>query len=184
MKVFYDTEFVERGPQLPLIPVSIGLVAEDGREFYGINEECLTNVTRHPWLSVNVKPQLPIRDEQHTSGGFITMWDPDHVEYEHVYALEHLATLVRDFLTFTPDLQLWADYGAYDHVVLCQLFGDMNGLPPGIPMFTRDIQQLLDFYQTAKLPPTPEIPHHALWDARWTRDAYTAIVTSDLEFRM
>lgn len=38
MKYFFDTEFHEDGRTIDLI--SIGIVAEDGREYYAINREC------------------------------------------------------------------------------------------------------------------------------------------------
>ena len=36
MKIFYDTEFIENGRTIELI--SIGMVAEDGRELYLVNQ--------------------------------------------------------------------------------------------------------------------------------------------------
>ena len=37
MKYFIDTEFIESGPLNPIQLISIGVVAEDGREFYWHN---------------------------------------------------------------------------------------------------------------------------------------------------
>lgn len=175
MRVFYDTEFIERGPQLPLQPISFGFVAEDGRELYLINEESLSNAMRHPWISVNVAPRLPISNDQVGNDHYITQWDSSHPEYPFVLPLEGIEHYVRKFLTEIPGLELWADYGAYDHVVLCQLFGTMADLPTGIPMFTHELQQLIEQYPTAKLPADPPVSHHALWDARWARDAFDAV---------
>jgi hypothetical protein len=171
MKVFYDSEFVERGPQLPIQPVSFGFTREDGAELYLINEECLSNVMKHPWCSVNVRPGLPIKED----GPYIFSWDDKHPEYPYVFGLDALIQQVHMFLTETPDLELWAYYGAYDHVVLCQLFGSMGELPAGIPMFTHDLQWLVEQHPRVKLPPEPEEAHHAMWDARWVRDSYQKI---------
>lgn len=176
MKIFYDSEFVERGPALPIQPISFGFVAEDGSELYVINEESLSNLMRHPWLSVNVRPSLPIVDDQRGPGHFITQWDPSHPEYDNVLSLDTLVSTVHRFLTkFDEPIELWADYGAYDHVALCQLWGSMADLPPGIPMFTHELRQLLEQYPDVVIPPGSGVPHHALWDARWVRDAYWAI---------
>ncbi len=41
-------------------------------------------------------------------------------------------------------VELYAYYGAYDHVALCWLFGKMIDLPEGFPMYTRDLKQMLD----------------------------------------
>lgn len=178
MRVFYDVEFVERGPQLPIQPISLGFVAEDDRELYVINEECLSNVLRHPWLSINVAPSLPILNDQRSDAHFVTSWDPEHSEYKHVYALDFLVQEVYKFLIEVPDLELWAYYSAYDHVVLCQLFGSMADLPPGIPMWSHELQQVIEMDNSVKLPSSPPIAHHALWDARWNRDAFIALEQS------
>lgn len=175
MRVFFDAEFVERGPQLPIQPISFGFVRDDGAELYVINEESLSNVVRHPWLSLNVAPSLPITNDQRSDAQFITQWDPDHEDYAHVYALDFLVRRVHDFLTSTPDLELWAYYSAYDHVVLCQLFGSMADLPPGIPMWTHELQQVIEMEPEVQLPTEPQVAHHALYDARWNRDVFLAL---------
>ena len=41
----------------------------------------------------------------------------------------------------TPQPEIWADYGSYDWVAVCQLFGKMIYLPDGMPMYINDIQQ-------------------------------------------
>lgn len=168
MKCFYDAEFVERGRDLPIQLVSLGMVREDGAELYVINDECLSNVMRHPWLLVNVRPGLPIKQDD----AYIYYWDQTHPEYPYVLALDALVDEVHKFLTDVPDLELWSYYGAYDHVVLCQLFGSMAELPPGIPMVTFDIQQIAHQRPDVALPPDPEFAHHAMWDARWAKEAY------------
>lgn len=179
MRVFYDAEFVERGPQLPIQPISFGFVAENGQELYVINEESLTNLMRSAWLSVNVAPSLPIQLDQRmeNSGfnGFITQWDPNHEEYQHVLSLDYLAQEVHKFLTSFENLELWAYYGHYDHVVLCQLFGSMVDLPPGIPMWSHELQQVIESDPHVILPPQPKVPHHALHDARWNFEAFNVL---------
>lgn len=178
LKIFYDTEFVERGPLIPLKPVSIALVREDGTEFYGINAECLSDVFRHPWLSMNVLPWLPAKSDV---GSIILEWNTEHPDYPHVMALDSLTEQVRIFITETPDPELWAWYGAYDHVVLSQMFGEMNKLPSGIPMFTCELVQ--EWLRLGK-PPVPrdrDNAHHALADARWARDTWIGWSTLDAE---
>lgn len=60
-RFFYDTEFLERGPFHPINLISIGIVAEDGREYYGVNGEVeLTPIANHAWLVENVVPHLPL----------------------------------------------------------------------------------------------------------------------------
>jgi hypothetical protein len=84
--------------------------------------------------------------------------------------------MVRDFILGTdpdmlPHVELWANYGAYDHVALAQLFGPMIDLPEGMPMFTRDIQQEAARLglKDSDLPQQGEGLHNALSDARHNR---------------
>lgn len=57
MKYFYDTEFLDNGTTVDLI--SIGIVAEDGREYYAVNLDMPTvKIRDSEWLMENVMPQL------------------------------------------------------------------------------------------------------------------------------
>jgi len=63
----------------------------------------------------------------------------------------------------------------YDWVIFCQIFGRMVDLPNGWPQFCHDVRQLMDEYEISKaqLPLVDKnAAHDALYDARWTREAY------------
>jgi hypothetical protein len=159
MKYFYDTEFLEDGRTIELI--SIGIVSQDGREFYAVNRDAPWNrILEDEWLVQNVIPNLGVTTH--------TLLDPARMTPE-----EDIAAQVRDFLTqwVSNPIELWADYAAYDHVALCQLWGRMMDLPMGVPMFTNDIQQEaarlgLD---DGRLPTSSGVEHNALDDARLTK---------------
>lgn len=160
MKIFYDTEFIENGETIDLI--SIGMVAEDGREYYGISRDfSLGALQRNPWLMANVAPSLPLK--AHSSGG---PWDTDHADYGRVLTRRALADDVRTFIQATPDAQLWAWYAAYDHVALCQLWGRMIDLPHHVPMFTNDLKQEAVRLGDPSMPTQEAGEHNALADAR------------------
>ena len=161
----YDLEFLEDGRTI--MPISIGIVAEDGREYYAVNGSISTRrVEKHPWLMENVVPHLP----QPHGDRLLTMPKGWLFDYAHplVKTRRRIAAEVRDFLTAAPDVELWANYGAYDHVALCQLWGSMVDLPSGIPMFTRDIQQEAARLGVGwdELPKQQGGEHNALADAR------------------
>ena len=42
------------------------------------------------------------------------------------------------------EIELYGYYSAYDHCCLCWLFGKMIDLPPGMPMYTKDLKQIFD----------------------------------------
>lgn len=165
MRYFYDTEFLEDGRTIDLI--SIGIVAEDGREYYAVNSDMdHDRIARDNWLCENVVPHLPIRGGKPTKSFGSTKW---------LWSLDTTSTLVkpkwvianevREFLLAEPDPELWADYGAYDHVALAQLWGRMVSLPKGLPMFTRDLQQEWHRHGKPELPVQPDGEHDALADA-------------------
>jgi hypothetical protein len=149
-RYFYDTEFIERAEPghhwLDL--VSIGIVAEDGeREYYAVSTE-FDPAFAVPWVRRNVLDKLP---------------PPGSPAWR---SRESIRADVLEFLTTEGPPELWAWYAAYDHVVLCQLFGVMTELPRQLPRFTRDLRQLWEETGSPALPPPPVDAHDALADAR------------------
>lgn len=167
----YDAEFLEDGRTIDLI--SIGMVADDGGEYYAVNSEMpVQRIYAHKWLMANVVPSLPLVN---THSEHLIRVDTARTE---VKPPQVIANEVRDFILAAPDPQLWAWYGAYDHVVLCQLWGTMMQLPKGVPMWTNDLKQEAERLGDPPLPSLSGITeHNALDDARecrfrrrWLRD--------------
>lgn len=144
MKYWFDTEFIEDGNTIDLL--SIGIVSEDGRELY-LEPHC-DRSRASDWVKQNVLP--------HLSGDVM----PRH----------EVADAIMEFVGDQPEF--WAYYADYDWVALCQLFGTMMDLPKGWPMYCRDVQQLCDDLGNPKLPERASTEHHALADAKWTREAW------------
>jgi hypothetical protein len=171
VKYWYDTEFIEDGATIDLI--SIGIVAEDGREYYAINHGApWKRIKKHAWLMANVVSQLP-RGYGEARPTWPRSWLFDMTD-RAVKFKEEIAAEVRDFLVGRNErVELWGYYCAYDHVVLAQLWGTMMQLPPGIPMWTNDIMQIVaETGLEASLPAQQGNAHNALDDARWTREAW------------
>lgn len=59
MRYFYDTEFIEDGATITL--VSIGIVAEDGREYYAVSTD-FDGARANHWVRENVLAKLPNLD--------------------------------------------------------------------------------------------------------------------------
>ncbi|MGA8546787.1 MAG: hypothetical protein WB785_16215, partial [Mycobacterium sp.] len=76
-------------------------------------------------------------------------------------------------------IELWAWVGAYDHVVLCQLWGPMTELPRAMPRFTRELRQLWEERGSPPLPRRSPDVHDALVDARDQLQRYRVITSSD-----
>lgn len=191
-RVFYDLEFLEDGASITLI--SIGLVTDDGREYYAVNgdleelgrpDDKITtweSIKRHPWLMKNVVPHLPITDRnsvERWNANSSPLFGPHptligvHLDYDdtNVKPRYVIANEVRDFIRAAgPDVELWANYGAYDHVALCWLWGRMIELPEGIPMWTNDLRQERLRLGEPEMPRQVDGEHNALEDARHNRD--------------
>jgi sugar lactone lactonase YvrE len=164
--IYYDTEFLEDGRTIDLI--SIGMVCEDGRELYAVNRDMpLRKIRKHKWLMANVVPHLP-QPHGDRRNRMPTSWLFDYAD-SLVKHREQIADEVRRFIQATPDPQLWAWYGAYDHVALAQLWGPMINLPTGVPMWTNDLRQEAERLGNPRLPEQQDGEHNALADARHNR---------------
>lgn len=82
---------------------------------------------------------------------------------------------------FSEKPEFYAYFADYDWVVFCWLFGTMNDLPKGFPMFAFDIQQLIEDNNINKeklLKKVPQIGiHNSLQDAIWNKKAFNFIQT-------
>jgi 3' exoribonuclease, RNase T-like len=147
VRYFYDTEFIEDGRTIELI--SIGVAAEDGREYYAVSTE-FDPERAGPWVRANVLPKLPPPASQ--------LWR----------SRRRIREDLEDFFGVESGepIELWAWIGAYDHVVLCQLWGTMPELPRALPRFTRELRQFWEDQGSPPLPTRPRDAHDALVDAR------------------
>jgi hypothetical protein len=148
-RYFFDTEFIESGPKKPIQLISIGIVCEDGREFYAVSSE-FNEADASDWVKANVLP---------------------HVAGANRMSLDMMAGMIRSFVCDAKP-EFWAYYADYDWVVFAQIFGTMMDLPKGWPMYCRDIKQECDRLGNPKLPEQKSTEHNALADARWNKDAF------------
>lgn len=177
MKYFVDTEFLE-GPQLEMFPISlfrkhskptidlisIGIVAQDGREYYAISKDF--NL-KEAWSRFQTT-------EEHKNGNWvIEYWIRENVlkpifdelNKNHAYPFEYkfLKRLINKYGKTNKEIadeisifcnpigdfsrpEFYAYYADYDWVVFCWLFGNMIDLPNGFPMYCKDLKQDFDFY--------------------------------------
>jgi hypothetical protein len=129
--------------------ISIGVVCEDGREYYAISSEFAPEKAG-PWVRRNVLPKLPAPSSP--------LWRTRRQIRDELYR----------FLVPRPSVEpeLWAWVGAYDHVALCQLWGSMVDLPTDLPRYTNELRQHWEMSGRPQLPPVPPDAHDALADAR------------------
>ena len=121
MRYFYDCEFIENGITIDL--VSVGVVAEDGREFYAVSTEFDAGAAG-PWVRRNVLPKLPSPSSE--------VWKSRSRIRDELY----------DFVTAPPtgEVEMWAWIGAYDRGGVPAV-GGHDRLLAAMPRFTRDVRQ-------------------------------------------
>jgi hypothetical protein len=167
MKYFLDTEFNQEVDPVELI--SIGIVAEDGREFYRIadfDEKRLDH-----WLRTHVLPNLELPEF-------------DLSEPMHRLPKRLIRNDIEEFLKDDKAIEFWGYFSAYDWFLFTRLW-NFRFMPRSFPRICFDLKQLashLGFTDTNHLktvtgpPLLPE--HNALIDARWNKQVYGALMAS------
>lgn len=193
-RFFIDLEFWERGNDHPIVPLSVGVVAEDGISMLLINGQApLEEVWADTWMRDNVLRHFPLTvysDERDAAGIPRLGWNEDsHVYDQCVFTPSQMAFHLEEFLGVgqyyeedAAPVELWADWAAYDHVCLAQLWGSMMKLPKGMPMRTHCTQQLIDDWglrdqwklfgpavEALNGPGVHDQEHNALADAAWCK---------------
>lgn len=177
MKYFFDFEFNENVNPIDII--SLGVVAEDEREFYAIHRSYASfdeyKESRAPadefpiinscndWVKANVLPIL-----FRPSG-------PDDLDAIIGNEL-HIRDAVVAFVGLDPAPEFWAYYGSYDWFLLTRMFKSFDKLPSKWPTISFDLYQYAKhFGMHRSLPPKLQPAHNALVDARWTKMAFERV---------
>jgi hypothetical protein len=158
-RYFFDTEFNEKVPEpFGVDFISIGIVAEDGREYYAVNRDFNRAAAQaNKWVANDVLPKLP-----------------PETEWQDVAAIRAgVLALIKPAKT----IELWAKNASYDNFVLCRLFGGMMDMraclkaEKGIEkVFFRDSNNLREAMGNPALPEQdPATKHDAIADARQER---------------
>lgn len=181
MRIYYDTEFLEEEvngvPTISLI--SIGAVREDGATYYAVNRDMpVARILKHKWLMENVWPYLPTVEVPPVGGnrprGNVKPTQKLNELHSDVKILDRIAAEVHQFFTYDRrPPEMWAYYGAYDHVRLMWLWGRMIDRPSNIPMWTNDLRQ--EMYRLGISSEVTDFPeqeanlHKAIDDAMWNK---------------
>lgn len=209
MRYYIDTEFSEKTkrplfgkPYHFLQLISIGIVAEDGREYYAINQD-FTFDEASDWVKHNVLKPLVDEYVQLYHGDIrnIVLGRLEGKSLKKQIAivqknigkpLTRIREEIIEFMggcydetngnkAFVPTgTKILAYYADYDWVAFCSIFGSMIDLPQGMPMYCRDLKQILDSKRLTpqwknKNCPDPVGEHNALVDARWNMNLYNKI---------
>lgn len=155
-RFFFDTEFAEDGRTIDLI--SIGMVCDDGAELYFESREILPEDC-NAWVRENVLPKL--------RGGDAMRQNRDIARRILEFVTEHTRP--------GTSPEFWTYFGAYDWVLLCQLYGTMMDLPKGWPYFSMDLKQHAAERGTDVYQDDNSDAHNALADARWVKKTWEGL---------
>jgi hypothetical protein len=171
MRYFIDTEFIE-GFHKPLFGkerhfidlISIGIVCEDGREFYAVSNE-YNYWDADEWVQENVISPMYIQEVHGDARNHLGASN----FHKHILNGKSNKQIAEEIYEFVCPIALAVDYAGvgsitegaeaylqqkppqfygyfadYDWVLFCSLFGRMIDLPKGFPMYCKDLKQMLD----------------------------------------
>jgi len=189
MKYFLDFEFIE-GFKKPLFGkrrhfidlVSVGMVCEDGREFYAISNE-FNEKDANAWVRDNVLIKLEPKNILTHQDFHDVQQVPNPIWMSNYEIKNHLIDFMRLY-SIRPAHEthdIYTYYGAYDWVLFCSIFGTMAQLPSGLPFLPIDLKQMMiernlnDAWKNVNCP-DPFNEHNALVDAKWNKKLYEEII--------
>lgn len=132
MKIFFDTEFEGLYKDANLI--SIGLISENGKEFYAeIND--INPDKQESWIKSNVLDNT-------VEYGEVQVLDIVNDENDYyVGDKEYIGSQLREWLMQFGEIELVSDVCHYDMVLLIDLFGSAMDLPGNVCPSCHDINQ-------------------------------------------
>lgn len=183
MKIFMDTEFtgLHQGTTL----ISIGIVTEDGRQFYAeLNDYDGSQVDN--WIYNNV-----IKNLSYNTYRTQTLLPKTPASIANKYGMKgnkkQVAEALTAFLSPYETVQVWSDCLAYDWVLFCELFGGAMKLPSNIGYIPMDICTFMWYegidpdinreeFVTDYITDEPHNKHNALWDAKVIKWSYDKLM--------
>ncbi|HEY9610579.1 hypothetical protein [Allocoleopsis sp.] len=138
---FIDAEFIEDSRRRTIDLISIGIVCDDGREYYACNDECDLSKA-NDWVKASVIPSLPSKHIGVNPGNP----DVSPSVRQDILRWKTRDMIAADILEFCSPKKYgnpiyWGEWSSFDWVVFCWIFGDMIDLPEGFPMRCRDVIQ-------------------------------------------
>lgn len=187
MNYYLDFEFIE-GFHKPFLGkrrhfidlISVGIVCEDGREYYAISNEFKAK-NASQWVKENVISKLPPRYDWEEVGGPVSPFTTGSFEEPSMRLVENrlyksnkqIADEIAEFCGCFREQLFWRTnqpvnfygyYADYDWVLFCSLFGTMMDLPKGFPKLCMDLKQTcIEKFTTYVNLPGESHGDHKIW---------------------
>ena len=182
-KIFFDFEFT--GLHKLTTPISLAMVAEDGRSFYAEFTD-FDKFQIDDYVRENVLSKRLLRDFN-----VGTDYQPDSDEVIMKGDIDKIYTAVNKWLsTYAQDgVQMWGDMLAYDWVLFINIFGNGQALPSFIDVIPLDlctalklcgedphVDRLVFAYGEEKAESAKKEQNNALFDAKTSVEVYKKLM--------
>lgn len=175
-KLFFDTEFTGLHQNTTLI--SIGIVSEDGKEFYGETNDYNRNQVNE-WIQENVINGLSL---QNTRPG-ITRYYELPTQMVCFGNSDFIKQQLNNWLTTFEFVEIWSDTLAYDWILFNQIFGHAFNIPKNVYYIPFDIATVMKIKNVDPDTNREEFAemkkdsqkHNALWDAKVIKACYNKL---------
>lgn len=188
MKIFLDTEFTGLHQKTTLI--SIGLVSEDGREFYAEFTDYDKSQVNE-WIRENVINKLMLGDRETYTSDFIkggsTSAKGDKFYIKNALRL-WLSSFDKEIGDEDESIEIWSDCLAYDWVLFCELFRGAVNIPKNIYYIPFDLSTLLKIkgvdpdinrHKFGEVVNDVDRQHNSISDAVDIKACYNKLMSSD-----
>lgn len=170
-RIYFDLEFTGLHQYTTLI--SIGCIAEDGKQFYGESTDYDPRQLGD-WMKAHVMPYL-----WHEAGVPDLSETTTYVQGEQWLIARELWI----WLSQWDGIEVWSDCLAYDWVLFCELWGGAFSIPGQIYYIPFDLATLFkikgidpDVNREEYAGLTGGTKHNALWDAKVIKACYEKLM--------
>ena len=145
MKIFFDTEFTGLHKNTTLI--SIGLVTENGQQFYAEFSDYDKSAENDRWIKSNVIDKLySVTPKALDNAPYI-----ENFHYGDKYSISKALEMWLKQWDYVDTIELVSDCSHYDMVLFCDIFGGAFYLPKKVCPTCYDINQDIAKYYNCSL---------------------------------
>lgn len=192
MKLFLDTEFT--GLFQDTVLISIGIVSEDGDEFYAENVGA-NIIDVSDWILDNVWPHTLYLRRMNMLPEYVDKMSGEYkldVKKPVVSFMGDMDAIryrLRCWLDRWREIEIWSDCLAYDWVLFCEIFGGAMSIPGQINYIPFDICTVMKMVGV-----NPDVSrekfagignkngkHNALFDARVIKACYEKLIEMEMD---
>ena len=141
MLIYFDTEF--SGLKKDTTLISIGLVTEDGKTYYGEFNDFDMEAYNDPWLKKNVLDNTIYLNGPYRNDSRINKNDNNYTVFGNKAIIKSTLEEFLNAVRGKEDIELVSDVCHYDMVLFIDIFGDAFHLPDFIAPCCIELNQMI-----------------------------------------